>query len=392
MSKGNKKKLEDLTLEAIISRYNKEAGVTVVGPLSDFDLTLDVVPTANLMLDAATGIGGFALGKMYEVAGDKASGKSTLSISLARQHLLMRDKNVLYVDIEDASTSTLLGNFGIYEYEDRFIRSTVAIAETALDLVLDVVKTGSCSLVVIDSVAALIPQNENDKNLDEVEQIGERAKLIQRFIQKVNPLLGITKTTVVLINQLRTDIKKAQFNPRGNPMKSTGGKAVEYFPSFKVTLQALAAPRENKLFYNKYGVKMAEPVKLDIGKNKLSRTCDYRKPSTLRLGFGFDIVYDLIALAELACRITYKGSWIKYGKDISVQGANRLYDLLISDADVRNRLITDTLPLVGISDVAEYMKVFNDFVVRKTEIYDADMVNFNNDSEEVDNKKDSENE
>ena len=381
MSRTSKKNLNDLTLEAIISRYNKAAGVTVVGPLSNFDLSLEVVPTANLMLDAATGIGGFALGKMYEVAGDKASGKSTLSISLARQHLLHQDKNVFYVDIEDAATATLLDNFGIYDYEDRFIRSTVAIAETALDLVLDVIKTGSCSLVVIDSVAALIPQHEYDKTLDDVEQIGERAKLIQRFIQKANPLLGVTKTTVILINQLRTDIKKAQYNPRGNPMKSTGGKAVEYFPSFKVTLQALSPPKDNKMFFNEYGVKMAEPIRLEIGKNKLSRTCDYRKPSMLRLGFGFDVVYDLVALAELACRISYKGSWVKYGKDVSVQGANRFYDYLIGNPDVRNRLIEDTLPLVGIADIDIYKEVFDDFVARKSKIYDIDIVKFEEDVE-----------
>jgi len=389
MSRKSNKDLKDLTLEAIISKYNKEAGVTVVGPLSNFDLSLEVIPTGNLMLDAATGIGGFALGKMYEVAGDKASGKSTLSISLARQHLLMGDKSVFYVDIEDASTSTLLDNFGIYNHEDRFIRSTVAIAETALDLVLDVVKTGACSLVVIDSVAALIPQHEYDKTLDDVEQIGEKAKLIQRFIQKVNPLLGVTKTTVVLINQLRTDIRKAQYNPRGNSMKSTGGKAVEYFPSFKVTLQSLSAPKENKLFFNEYGVKLAEPIRLEVGKNKLSRTCDYRKPAMLRLGFGFDVVYDLIALAELACQITYSGSWITFGSEIKVQGTNKLYELLLNDEKVRNKLVELTLPLVGVSNVSDYKKVFNDFVTRKKEKYDKNLINFsvNADSEKEKSEK-----
>ena len=123
-SSNKTKSSKDLTLDIIMAEYNQAAGMTVVGPLSEFDLSLEAIPTGNLMLDVTTGIGGFALGKMYEVAGDKASGKSTLCVSLARQHLLRTDKKVLYVDIEDASTSTLLDNFGLYDdgYNYRFFR------------------------------------------------------------------------------------------------------------------------------------------------------------------------------------------------------------------------------------------------------------------------------
>ena len=377
MAKNKTGKGKDFTFDIIMSEYNKAAGMTVVGPLAAFDLSLEAIPTGNLMLDVATGIGGFALGKMYEVAGDKASGKSTLCISLARQHLLRTDKKILYIDIEDSSTSTLLDNFGLYDgdYNLRFFRSSMAIAETVLDLVIDFVKLGEFSLVIIDSVAALIPQSEYDKNLDDSEQIGERAKLVQRFIQKINPILGATKTTMVLINQLRTNIKLAQINPRVNPMKSTGGKAVEYFPSFKVTLQTKNAGKD-KRYFDDIGVKLAEPVQSIVGKNKLARTCDFGKPSTLRLGFGFDPIYDLIDLAELAYQIKYRGSWIYIGDDMKFQGSVKLYNALLEDTNVLNALIDNTLPLVGIKDVDFYRPVFEDFIERKKSKYDKNMFNF----------------
>jgi len=281
------------------------------------------------------------------------------------------------VDIEDASTSTLLDNFGLYDdgYNYRFFRTPIAIAETVLDIVIEAVKLGEFSLVIIDSVAALIPQSEYNKNLDDSEQIGEKAKLVQRFIQKINPILGATKTTMVLINQLRTNIKLAQINPHVNPMKSTGGKAVEYFPSFKVTLQTKSAGKD-KRYFDDIGVKLAEPVKCIVGKNKLARTCDFGRPSTLRLGFGFDPIYDLIDLAELAYQIKYRGSWIYLNEDTKYQGTVKLYDALLNDDKVRNALIDSTLPLVGIQDVEFYRPVFDDFISRKKSKYDSKLINF----------------
>ena len=375
MARKKKAKDEGGSLDLVMDEYNKAAGVTVAGPLSKFDLNLDIIPTGNLILDVTTGVGGFALGKMYEVAGDKASGKSTLCTSLARQHLLNTDRKVLYVDIEDAATTTLLDNFGLYDVGDRFYRTTVAIAESALDMVVKAIKTGETSLVVIDSVAALIPQGEYDKMFDDVEQIGERAKLIQRFIQKVNPLLGATKTTVVLINQLRTNIKLARINPNINPMQSTGGKAVEYFPSFKVTLQA-TSPGKNKRYFDDLGIKLAEPIKCMVGKNKLARTCDFNIPSTLRLGFGFDVIYDLIDLAEIAYQINYAGAWIRIGDKTIAQGIPKFYEEVLKDKGIRDLLIERTLPLVGMPNVDQYKAVIDDFIERKKEKYDPGLIKF----------------
>lgn len=382
MAKRKTKSEGPTTLDMIMAEYNEAAGVTVVGPLSAFDLDLEVIPTGNLILDVATGIGGFARGKMYEVAGDKASGKSTLCMSLARQHLLLTDKKVLYVDIEDAATKTFLDNFGMFDFGDRFTRSTQSIAEIALDIAFKAIKTGEVSLVVIDSVAAVIPQGEFDKNLGDVEQIGEKAKLIQRFIQKVNPLLGVTKTTLVLVNQLRTNIKLAKINPNINPMKSTGGKAVEYFPSFKVTLQP-KSPGKNKRYFDDLGIKLSEPIKCLIGKNKLARTCDFGIASTLRLGFGFDIIYDLIDLAELAYQINYAGAWVKVSGKSVAQGIPKFYNVMLEDGKLRQTLLERTLPLVGINDIDVHKAVMDDFIKRKKESYDAGLITFHLNADNV---------
>ena len=373
---ARKKRTEAMKLDMIISKYNEEAGVTVIGPLKDFDLDIKAIPTGNLILDAATGIGGFALGKLYEVVGDKASGKSSLCISLARQHLRFLDKKVLYVDIENASTATLFNNFGVFGFEDRFLMSTTAVAEYVLDAVLNVVSTGEVSLVIIDSIPSILPSAEMDKGLSDKEQIGERARLIQRFILKANPLLGATKTTMVLINQLRTDIKKASTLPMANPMKSTGGKAVEYFPSCKVILSALSPHTAKERCFNDLGIRVAEPIRATIGKNRLALTCDLGKPSTLRLGFGFDAVYDLIDISVVACQLTNKGGWYYMDGNSVAHGARKLYDKLLVDKELRDSLIYRTMPLVSMKDTDTVIDVVDDFVERKVNIYDPGRITF----------------
>lgn len=366
---------EDLKLDVVLEKYNKAAGVTVVGPASEMDMTMEVVPTGNLMLDVATGIGGIALGKLYELCGDKASGKTTLCLSLERQHLKLLKKRVMHVDIERAMVGGTLDNFELRPYDERFIYNGESVAESVLSMVIEAVETGGLSLVVLDSIPAILPSGEINKTFDEAEMIGEKAKLLQRFILKLNPLLSAHNTTVIMINQLRTDIKKARSLPMANPMKSYGGKAVEYFPSCKITLTPKTSPKTPK-YYNELGIKLSEPIKCTIGKNRLGLTCDLGKPSTLRLGFGFDVVYDLIDVADIACQLTTKGAWIYYNGNNVAQGQANFYTKLLEDKALRTDLAKSTLPLVGIKDVATYIKVIDDFVDRKKRLYDPGLIHF----------------
>ena len=191
---------------------------------------------------------------------------------------------------------------------------------------------------------------------------------------------------MVLINQLRTNIKLAKTSPYANPMKSTGGKAVEYFPSFKVTLQA-KAPTKNKRYFDDLGIKLAEPIKCIIGKNKLARTVDFGLPSTLRLGFGFDPIYDLIDLSELAYQIRYSGAWICIGDESVAQGIANFYNILVEEKEVRDKLVDKTLPLVGINDTEMYKKLIDDYIERKSRLYDSGLIHFAVEAKEPKTKK-----
>lgn len=354
-----KKKKVDLNsvkeIDAIISALNKKIGMPVAGRLKDFDLSYKVRPTGSLSLDLATGIGGLAAGRMYEISGNYSSGKSTLALSAIR-YSQENDRMSLFCDAECAAENSLFG--GMCIDTEKLIYQRHSIGEVLLEGTEALIKSNMLSIAVIDSLATLLPEIEEAKSLNDNSKIAAKAVLVGRFLQKINSVLRETGTTLILINQERVDITASQHSYVGPIMKTTGGQAVQYFPSCKIKLFSSAA--KSNTITNSDGAVIGQKVKISITKNRLAAP-RITSETHLLFGKGFDIVRDLIKIASDIGVFELKGAWYHYGDRSLAQGADKLSLLLSEDRELLDGVLDDVFFLFGIRD-HNYGKVIDEYL------------------------------
>lgn len=352
-------------VDAIVSALNKKIGIPVAGRLKDFDLTYNIMPTGSLAVDLASGIGGFASGRMYEISGNFSSGKTTLAISAIR-YAQGGDKMSLYGDAECACESSLFK--GMHIDPDKVIYQRHSVGEVLLDGCSSFIKSGIVNIAVIDSLATLLPEVEEAKSLHDNAKIASKAVLVGKFLQKINAVLRDTGTTLILINQERVDITASQKSYAGPVMKTTGGLAVQYFPSCRVKL--FSSQAKSYTITDDEGQVVGQKVKVTIAKNRLAPP-KASFDTHLIYGRGFDIIRDLIGIASDIGVLEPKGAWYYHdGKSIA-QGANKLTNLLRNDRDLLDKILYKVLFLFNIHDHS-YGKVVDEYL---TPAYPTAVVN-----------------
>lgn len=354
-------------VDAIVSALNKKIGIPVAGRLNDFDLSYNVRPTGSLAIDIATGIGGLASGRMYEVSGNYSSGKTTLAVNSIR-HVQDEDEFSLCCDAECAMENSLFR--GMHINPDRLIYQRHSIGEVLLEGCDSFIKSGLINIAVIDSLATLLPEVEEVKSLQDNAKIASRAVLVGRFLQKINAVLRDTGTTLILINQERVDIKASQSSYTGPVMKTTGGLAVQYFPSCKIKL--FSSQAKSSIITSDVGEIIGQKIKVFIAKNRLASpraTFD----THLIYGKGFDIIRDLIVLASDIGVLEQKGSWYHYGGNSIAQGADKLRVILHDDRKLLDEILNKVLFLFGIHNHC-YEKVVDEYLNPRfsTEVIDKE--------------------
>jgi len=355
MAKNKKaaNKLEDV--DAIISALNKKIGIPIAGRLKDFDLSYNVMPTGCLAVDLATGIGGLATGRMYEVFGNFSAGKTTLAISAIR-YSQNNDRLSLFCDAECAAEDSLFK--GMCIDIDKLIYQRHSIGEVLLEGTESLIRSNMLSIAVIDSLATLLPEIEDEKELADNSKIAARAVLVGRFLQKINVVLRETNTVLTLINQERVDIKASQLSYGGPVMKTTGGQAVQYFPSCKIKL--FHSQAKSSIISDCNGKIIGQKVKVSIVKNRLASPSASLE-TNLIYGKGFDIVRDLITVAIDIGIIETRGSWCYYNGKSITQGVDKLRVLLMETPDLLNTILDEVFFLFGIHDHS-YSKVIEEFL------------------------------
>jgi len=342
-------------VDAIVSALNKKIGIPVAGRLKDFDLSYNIRPTGSLAVDIATGIGGLATGRMYEIFGNFSSGKTTLAVNAIRY---AQDENVfsLYCDAECAMESSLFK--GMHINPDRLIYQRHSIGEVLLDGCDSFIKSGSINIAVVDSLATLLPEIEEVKSLHDNAKIASRAVLVGKFLQKINAVLRNTGTTLILINQERVDITASQRSYTGPVMKTTGGLAVQYFPSCKIKL--FSSQAKSFIITDDEGKVIGQKVKVSIVKNRLAPP-KAAFDAHLIYGKGFDVIRDLVVLALDIGVVEQKGAWYCYDGKSLVQGAEKLRTILYEDRKLLNEILNKVLFLFGIHN-HNYGKVIDEYL------------------------------
>lgn len=297
-------------LKAIFAQIDKQYGKGSVMLLGETpNVTMDVVPTGSIMLDKAIGIEGYPRGRVIEVFGPEASGKTTLALHAIAQ-AQKRGGICAFIDAEHALDSVYASKLGININE--LIISQPDYGEQALDIAEMLIRSNAIDLIVVDSVAALVPKAELEGDMGDVH-IGLQARLMSQALRKLTPIVHKSKTVLLFINQVRQNINAMAF---ANKEVTTGGNALKFYASLRLDVRRIESlKRDNDHYGNKVLVKVV--------KNKIAPPFK-RAEVDIIFGEGISKELDLLEAALGDGLITQAGSWFSSMGEKCAQGREQM--------------------------------------------------------------------
>ena len=299
---ANKQKALDLALGQIEKAFGKEA-ITTLGSANV--KKVDAIPTGALSLDLALGVGGIPRGRVIEIYGPEAGGKTTLSLHVAAQ----AQKNggvVAFIDAEHALDPVYASSIGVNV--DELLISQPDSGEQALEIAEKLVRSGAVDLIIIDSVAALVPRAEIEGEMGDAH-VGLQARLMSQALRKLTSILNKTKTSIIFINQLRQKIG-VMF---GNPETTPGGLALKFYSSVRIDVRRIENLKKGDEI-------IGTRVRAKVTKNKVAPP--YRQAEfTMLHGEGISREACLLDKGVESGILEKSGSWFLYGDEKLGQGA-----------------------------------------------------------------------
>ncbi|MEI0487502.1 recombinase RecA [Brachyspira intermedia] len=331
-------------IEAITDQINKKYGPGSFMRLgSNKTVNVDVISTGALTLDHALGVGGIPRGRIIEIYGHEASGKTTLTL-----HIIAEAQKAggyaAFIDAEHALDPVYASALGV-DIDNLYI-SQPNSGEEALEILEKVVSSTAFDIVVVDSVAALVSKAELAGDIGDAH-IALQARLMSHALRKLTAIISNTNTAVIFINQLRQNIATTGYGA-GPTETTTGGKALKFYSSVRLDIRRTE-------WIKKGDDTIGHKVKIKVVKNKLSSPF---KVVNLEIIFGKGISSEglLIDLAMEAKIITRSGAWFYYNGEQIAQGKEKVRELLASDPKMRMELeiqIRETLNMGGADKVKE---------------------------------------
>lgn len=314
-------------LQAALNKVEKEFGKGTIMKMGDSpEVNIDVIPTGSLNLDIALGVGGLPRGRIVELYGPESCGKSTLALHIAAE-TQKAGGAVLYVDAEHAMDVAYAKKLGVDV--NSLLLSQPSSGEQALNIVEDMVLSGALDLIIIDSVAALVPQAEIDGEMGD-QLVGAHARMMSKACRKLTAAISKTKCICLFINQLREKVGVMY----GNPEVTTGGHALKYYSSVRLDMRRVEAIK------GKGSEIIGNRVKVKTVKNKVAPPF---RLAEFNIIFGKGIARDdEIVDAAIAMEIiTKSGAWFYYtmnGHDERWQGKERVKETLAQNDALRQEI------------------------------------------------------
>lgn len=329
----------DAALDDAISQIEKKFGKGSVMRLGDRTaVDVDVIPSGSLTLDKALGIGGYPKGRIIEIYGPESSGKTTLTLHAIAQAQKQGGK-AAFIDAEHAIDPVYAKNLGVDI--DELILSQPDSGEQALEIAEMLVRSGVIDLIVIDSVAALVPQVELDGEMGDAA-VGLQARLMSKALRKLSGVMNKTNCTVIFINQLREKIGVMY----GNPETTTGGRALKFYSSVRVEIRRSEQIKQNgEIIGNKANIKVV--------KNKVAPPF---KTTQVDIIYGKGISRDgeILDLAVEGDIVEKSGAWYAYNGEKIGQGRENAKNFLIEHPAIFEEVEEKVkAQLFGTEDVAE---------------------------------------
>ncbi len=319
MDNRERQRVIDLTLSNLDKQFGK-GSVLRLGSRNVLPVT--VIPSGALSVDAALGVGGFPRGRVIEVFGPESSGKTTLALQVVAE-AQKEGGTAAFIDAEHALDPVYAKKLGVDT--DNLLVSQPDHGEQALEIAAALVGSGALDVVVIDSVAALVPKAELDGEMGD-SHVGLHARLMSQALRKLTGAVSRTNTCLIFINQVREKIG-VMF---GNPETTTGGRALKFYASVRVEVRRAAAIKDgDRLIGNR--------TKVKVVKNKVAAPFREAEFDVL-YGEGISREGDLLDLGVLHNAVEKSGSWFSYKGERLGQGRDAARQFLKERSDVRERL------------------------------------------------------
>ena len=325
-------------LEVALSQIDKQFGKGSVMRLGDDNRPpVQVIPTGSLALDVALGIGGLPRGRVIEVYGPESSGKTTVALH-AVANAQKAGGNAAFIDAEHALDPVYARALGVDT--DSLLVSQPDTGEQALEIADMLIRSGGIDIIVIDSVAALVPKAEIEGEMGD-SHVGLQARLMSQALRKITGALSATGTTAIFINQLREKIGVFF----GSPETTTGGKALKFYASVRIDVRRIETLKEA-------GAPVGNRTRAKVVKNKMAPPFKQAE---------FDIVYgkgisregSIIDMGVEAGIVRKSGSWFTYGDDQLGQGKENVRQFLVDNPELANGIEQKILIALGIAEEPE---------------------------------------
>jgi recombination protein RecA len=311
-------------LEAAISQIEKSYGKGSIMRLGSRDVLVpvSVIPSGCLSIDAALGVGGFPRGRVIEIYGPESGGKTTMTLHVIAEAQKLGGQ-AAFIDAEHALDPVYARKLGVDV--DNLLVSQPDNGEQALEIAEALIRSGGVDVVVVDSVAALVPKAELEGEMGD-PQMGLQARLMSQALRKLTAIVSKSRTCLIFINQIREKIG-VMF---GNPETTTGGRALKFYASMRVDIRRIQAIKDGDKV-------VGSRTRAKIVKNKVA--APFREAE-------FDIIYgegisregDLIDLGVDRGVLEKSGTWISFGSERMGQGRENARTFLKENKDVRDKL------------------------------------------------------
>ena len=322
-------------LEQTLGQIEKQFGKGSILRLGARDsvIPISVISTGSIAIDSALGTGGMPRGRIVEIFGPESSGKTTIALQVVAE-AQRKGGMAAFIDVEHALDPIYARKLGVDV--DNLLVSQPDYGEQALEITSALIASGSIDVLVVDSVAALVPKAELDGEMGD-SHMGLQARLMSQALRKLTGMVSKSKTCLIFINQIREKIG-VMF---GSPETTTGGRALKFYASVRVDIRRIAAIKDGETV-------MGNRTKVKVVKNKLAPP--FREAE-------FDIVYgegiskegDLLDLGVLNNVIEKSGSWFSYKGDRIGQGRENSKQFLKDNTDLRDAIDSEVRKALGLT-------------------------------------------
>ena len=332
-------------LDAALANIEKQFGKGTVMKLGDSaaDMNIEAIPTGSLSLDLALGIGGVPKGRIIEIYGPESSGKTTVALHIVAE--VQKSGGIAgFIDAEHALDPVYAGNIGV-DINNLYI-SQPDNGEQALEITETMVRSGAVDVIIVDSVAALVPKAEIEGEMGD-SHVGLQARLMSQALRKLTAVISKSNCVVIFINQLREKVG-VMF---GNPETTTGGRALKFYSSVRLDVRRIETLKQN-------GEVIGNRTRVKVVKNKVAPPFKEAE-FDIMFGKGISKEGDILDLAVKENIVNKAGAWFSYNGEKIGQGRENAKIFLQDNPEIAFEIENKVRESAGLGDLEETESTMN---------------------------------